>query len=321
MKTTILSVIITTLITFFATKSLFVKPDECSSKANLTHDVHSEEELHEEHGEIIPETLQEFGVEFSTVSGGVLTEPIELPGEIRIDPNRLAHITPRFDGVVKEVFKYTGESVKKNELLAIIESNESLTAYELRSSIDGVIIDMHFTKGETAQKPEHFFAIANLSEVWVNLSIYQKYLPEISVGQKVLLSINSNLKNVEGEISFISPTIDEHTRTATARVVLKNTSGNFRPGQFVAGIVIANKSNCNIVIPKSAIETIGGLPTVFREDEHGFEPVKISIGKQNHDSVEVLSGLVLGQRFVSKGGFVLKTQMSKSTLTEAGCAH
>jgi membrane fusion protein, heavy metal efflux system len=159
MKITILSIILTALITFWVTNT-FVHTEH-EEHSEIHHDEHEGHEEHgeeaEEHHEITPETLQEFGVKFATVSRGVLEEIIELPGEIQIDPNRLAHITPRFDGVVKDVFKYTGESVKKDELLAIIESNESLTDYELRSSIDGIIIDMHLTKGETAQKSEHFF--------------------------------------------------------------------------------------------------------------------------------------------------------------------
>ncbi|MBC8214873.1 MAG: efflux RND transporter periplasmic adaptor subunit [Candidatus Marinimicrobia bacterium] len=308
MKSTIISIVLTAFITFFITKSLVVKPDECNTN-----------QTQEEHNEISPETLQEFGVEYSIVSGGILTQTIELPGEIQVDPNRLAHITPRFDGIVKEVYKFIGQPVKTGDLLAIIESNESLSAYELRSSIDGVIIDMHFTKGETARISENYFEIADLSEVWVNLSVYQKNLSEINNNQTVMFSMNS--QSVEGQISFISPTIDEHTRTAIARVILENTNGNFRPGQFISGNVILSQLKCDIVIPKSAIETVSGLTAVFREDEHGFEPVYVKIGKQNHDSVEVLSGLTLGQRYVSKGGFVLKTQMSKSSLTEAGCAH
>ena len=103
----------------------------------------------------------------------MLTRTIELPGEIIIDPNRLVHITPRYDGIVKEVYKFTGESVKSGDLLAIIESNESLSAYELRSSISGVIIDMHFTKGESVHITDNYFEIADLSEIWVNLNVYQ----------------------------------------------------------------------------------------------------------------------------------------------------
>ena len=285
---------ITVLITYWGTRLLFVPPHAEHQGEHK----HFEHEEHEEHSEITLAILEEFGAEVGSVSSGILEETIQLPGEIKIDPDRLAHITPRFDGVVKEVFKHIGERVKKEELLAIIESNESLTAYELRSSIDGIIIDIHFTKGETAQITEHYFAVANLSEVWVRLSVYQKYLSELEIGQSVELLINPQSPRVVGEISFISPTIDEHTRTATARVSLKNPQGHFRPGQFITGEVTVAKTYIKMIIPKTAIENIGGLPVVFAEDEHGFEPMNIRMGKENQHSVEILSGLNMGQKYV-----------------------
>ena len=312
------TIIITALITFFVTKALVNNDeqhyDHDDHKGHVEHnDEHREHEEHDD--EITLNVLTEFGAEVGITSSGFLMETIELPGEVQIDPDRLAHITPRYDGVVKEVFKQIGENVKKGELLAIIESNESLTAYELTSSIDGVIIDMHFTKGEIAQNTENFFAVANLSEVWVNLSVYQKYLSKLKKGQSVQVLINSDLPQVTGNISFISPTIDKHTRTATARIVLSNSDGWLRPGQFVIGLVTVNQTSCEIIIPKTAIETIKGLPVVFAKDEHGFEPVNIRIGKENSEFVEIISGLKHGQQYIKKGGFILKAQMAKSSFS------
>ena len=147
-KQIIIAIVITAIITFYGTQ-YFLAHNHESAGHTEHHDGHGDEHG-EEHGSELsysPEILKEFGIQIGIAAGGVLEEIIELPGEIKIDPDRLAHITPRFDGVVKEVFKQIGDRVKKNELLAIIESNESLTAYELRSSINGIVIDMHFTKG------------------------------------------------------------------------------------------------------------------------------------------------------------------------------
>ena len=323
------TIIITALVTYWGTKLLLNINNDSHHHNHLEHDEneheehsghnnnHKEHEGHEEHDdEITLNILTEFGAEVGITSNGVLIETIELPGEVQIDPDRLAHITPRFDGLVKEVFKQIGEKVKKGELLAIIESNESLTAYELTSSIDGVIIDMHFTKGEIAQNTENFFAVANLSEVWVHLSVYQKYLSELKNGQSVKVLINSDLPQVKGNISFISPTIDKHTRTATARVILSNSNGLLRPGQFVTGLVTINQTQCEIMIPKTAIETVKGLPVIFAKDEHGFEPINIRIGKENSEYVEIISGLKIGQEYIKKGGFILKAQMAKSSFSD-----
>ena len=302
--------IITATLTFIGTRFFVSHAHE-----NISHTKHHDEHG-DEHGSKLSyttEILKEFGIQIGTASGGVLEEMIELPGEIHIDPDRLAHITPRFDGVVKEVFKQIGHRVRKDELLAIIESNESLTDYELRSSINGIIIDMHFTKGETAQRPDHFFAVADLSEVWVNLSVYQKYLPQFRVGQPANILLSSDVPPVSGRISYISPTLDEHTRTATARVILKNKDSKFRPGQFITGQVIVESTNCEVLIQKTALETMNDQLVVFIKDEDGIESVPVQIGKENYNSVEILSGLKNGQKYVKKGGFILKAQLAKGS--------
>ena len=307
-KQILITIVITAILTFLGTRFFGHQYHE-----NTGHSEHHDDH-DDEHGSGLlysPEILKEFGIQIGTASGGVLEEIIELPGEIQIDPDRLAHITPRFDGVVKEVFKQIGNRVKKDDLLAIIESNESLTAYELRSSIKGIVIDMHFTKGETAQRPDHFFAVADLSEVWVNLSVYQKYLPKFRVGQSANILLSSDLPPVNGSISYISPTLDEHTRTATARVILKNKDSQFRPGQFITGQVVVDRNDCKVLIPKTALETVNDHPVVFVQDEHGIESVTVQIGKENNLSVEILSGLKIGQKYVKKGGFILKAQLAK----------
>ena len=309
-KQILITIVITATLTFFGTR-FFVHHDH----ENTGHSEHNDDHG-DEHGSGLsysPEILKEFGIQIGTASGGVLEEIIELPGEIQIDPDRLAHITPRFDGVVKEVFKQIGDRVKKDELLAIIESNESLTAYELRSSINGIVIDMHFTKGETAQRPDHFFAVADLSEVWVILSVYQKYLPQFRVGQSANILLSSDLPPVSGSISYISPTLDVQTRTATARVVLKNKDSKYRPGQFITGQVVVDRNNCKVLIPKTALETVNDQPVVFVKDEHGIESVPVQIGQENNHSVEILSGLKIGQKYVKKGGFILKAQLAKGS--------
>jgi len=313
MKKIILStIIITALITFWVTKEMVNSHQ--NNYSIQEHESHSGHGDHEDHKENITEkVLFEFGAEVDIASSGILNKTIELPGEIQLDPDRLVHITPRFGGLVKEVYKQIGDKVNEGDLLAIIESNESLTVYELKSSINGIIIDMHFTKGETAQNSDNFFAIANLSKVWLNLSVYQKYLTQLKIGQTVNVLIKKDFPSISGEISYISPTIDEHTRTAIARVVLSNSYGWLRPGQFITGFVTISQSSCSIMIPKTAIETIKGLDVVFTKNEHGYEPINIKIGQQNSEFVEILSGLKIGQQYVKKGGFILKAQMAKSS--------
>lgn len=304
-------------IVFIFLSLLFIQCS-CASDHSEKHKEPTEEknEHEEEIVKLTQEEINEFGIEISTAGPGKLEQHVDLTGEIVIDPDRLAHIFPRFPGIVKEVRKKIGTPVKKGEVLAIIESNESLSPYEVKSLIEGEVIDMHLTRGEVIADGDHTFIIADLSKVWVNLSVYQKDLPDIQLGQKVYISAGPNTKEIEGKISYISPVVDEKTRTATARVVLNNSDGYWRPGLFVSGKVIIGDETVSVFVPKTALENFENRTVVFVKHKEGFEPQPVTIGRSNTKAVEIVAGLKPGQNYVSKGGFTLKAELQKEAFGE-----
>lgn len=309
----------TIVITFALTKMWDLYHNSPSKKQNVIiadNEEHINHDNHEENLPVVsisPEELEEFDIDIDLAGPGSIEIHRDLTGEIVIDPDRLAHISPRFPGIVKEVLKQLGDHVKKDEVLAIIESNESLTHYEVRSLIEGTIIEMHLTQGEMVADADHAFVVADLSEVWVNFSIYQKDLPFIRIGQMAEINSGQKLPPATGTISYISPILDEHTRTATARVILKNPDGSLRPGLFVTGKVIVENISVDMAIPKTALQSIEGQPSVFVKTLEGFEPQAVHLGRTNQYYVEILSGLKPSQEYVSKGGFTLKAQLAKGT--------
>lgn len=270
--------------------------------------------LHEDEQivKISPEEMKEFGVETAVAGPEKLQVHVTLPGEVVIPPDNLAHIHPRFPGIVKKVSKSIGDQVKKGEVLAVIESNESMTDYAIKSLIDGTVIEMHITRGEMVDDSKHGFVIANLNTVWVFLQVYQKDLPYVHKGQKVRISAGKGMPEVESTISYISPIIDQTTRTAEARVVLHNTRGIWKPGLFVTGRIVTENRNVDIAVPKTALETLHGKTIVFVKEDDGFKPQPVHINRENDTLVEIVHGLKAGQTYVSKNGFVLKAELMKS---------
>ena len=163
--------------------------------------------------------------------------------------------------------------------------------------------------------------IADLSTVWAVLTVYQKDLAAIRSGQTVEVVASHDLAAATGTIDYVSPILDEHTRTTTARVVLANDEGHWRPGLFVTGVVVVERVRGDIVVPKTAIQTVAGRSVVFVETSDGFEARPVRLGQTDGESVEVIAGLESGERYVAAGGFVLKAEMSKAAFSHAGHAH
>ena len=283
------------------------------------HDEHG----NEEHGAIRldTETTKEFGIDVEAAAPGVLVLHTTLPGEVQVNQDQTAHIVPRYPGLVIEVRKTIGDDVQKGDVLAVLEGNESLAPYDLKSLIGGKIIEKHITLGESLNEDDVSFTVSNLGTVWIDLTLYQKDILSVKKGQKVVISGGEHLPTAEGKISYISPTVDKHTRTGHARVVLPNPKGTWKPGLFVTGHVQTAKRRVNVLVPAGALQSIDGNVSVFVETNEGFELRPIEIGQRNRARVEVVSGLQPGERYVRKGGFTLKAEMARGELEHAGHAH
>ena len=270
----------------------------------------------EEHSEIVKlseEELKELGIKVEKVSSQKLQLHTDLTGEIVPSPENVAHIVPRFTGLVKNVYKKIGDNVGKGEVIAIIESNESLVTYEVKSSIEGVVLELHMTPGELIGDDKHVVTVADLSSVWAELNVYQKDLKKIRVGQTAEIYFDEINNAVNGKIFYLSPTLDEHTRTATARVRLNNTMGSWKPGMFVSSRVLTDLIKVEQAVTLNSIQNFDGQKVVFVKDGYGFKPQPITIGKTNTKYAEILSGLNKDQNYIAQGAFVIKSELLKES--------
>jgi cobalt-zinc-cadmium efflux system membrane fusion protein len=276
------------------------------------HDDHDHDEHEPTLVQLSPEELAEFGILLETAGSGFIEVYASLPGEVQANADRLAHIVPRYSGIVTEVRAQTGDQVKQGDVLAIVESDNALTPYELKTLIDGTVIAKHITRGEAVSRDRDTYLIADLSSVWVDLTVYQRDIDRIKVGQEVAIYTGHGPVAGRGTISYITPVIDERTRTATARLTLGNEDGEWRPGMFITAQVLIERLESEVVIPKTAIHTLDERKVVFVETPEGFSPQEVVLGKEGPANIEVLSGLNLGARYVSIGGFTLKAELGKS---------
>ena len=195
--------------------------------------------------------------------------------------------------------------------------DEKLAWYPLRAPFDATVIEKHITLGEKLSDESCAFTIADLSTVWIELSVYQKDLPLIKPGQHVTVTVGSAGGKFNGIISYVGPVVGEKTRTALARVVLDNASGVLRPGTFVTAEVLVDKVATKVVVPKNVIQDINDKPAVFVKIDHGFEARIETPGRANDVSVEIVLGLQAGEQIVTKNSFRLKAELQKA----AGGAH
>jgi cobalt-zinc-cadmium efflux system membrane fusion protein len=252
-------------------------------------------------------------IELLTAGPETLRDSLLLNGILQPNQESLVQVTPRFPGVVREIKKRIGDNVEKGELLAKIESNQSLTVYEIRAPISGTVIDRQISLGEYASEQKPAFTVADISTVWVDLSVYRRNLPRVRIGDKILIDVGDGGAPVEAALSYISPIGSSDTQSALARAVVPNPDMRLRTGLFVSARLILAAKKVPIAVRATAIQTVENRKVVFVRSGDKFEARDVDVGAQDPENVEILFGVLEGDRYAAKNSFIVKAELGKGS--------
>jgi cobalt-zinc-cadmium efflux system membrane fusion protein len=262
------------------------------------------------------ESRKKAGICVETAGPAKLAIKLNLNGKIAANEERMTHVIPRFPGVVKSVTKRLGDEVAKGEVLATVESNESLQTYDIKAELDGTVIKKDATLGEFVSGQEPIFTVADLSTVWADFSVYRQDFPLLREGQTIVIEGGPGMEKAETKISYISPFGSENSQTMLARAVLPNPKGEWRPGIFVHGKVIIDQAEVPVAVEVSAIQTFRDWDVVFISVGELFEAVPVELGRRDDEWVEIKSGLKPGDKYAAENSFIVKADIGK-----AGASH
>lgn len=279
---------------------------------------HHEEEATQDHITLSAAAIASAGIETSPAGPGRIATTLAIPGEIAPNADRLAHIVPRFPGIARAIHVRLGDTVRRDQILAVVESNESLSPYDVRSLTSGTVLERHITLGEFVRDDADIFVIADLSTVWANLAISSRDVERVRVGQQVTVRALNGSASASGRIDYLGQVVEEPTRAGTARVILRNPRREWRPGMFIAAQVVVSERHAAVAIPETAVQQVEGKNIVFVREAGHFARRDVELGASDSRVVEVRSGLTPGEVFVTRGAFILKSELLKS---EAGHDH
>jgi cobalt-zinc-cadmium efflux system membrane fusion protein len=239
-----------------------------------------------------------------------IRETLTLTGHVQADPNRLSRVHARFPGVVQKVKKELGENVRAGEVLATVQSNESLQTYTVKAPIDGLIVHRDIQTGE-ATGSDPLFIIADISRVWAELNVFGQNLNRVQPGQHVVVE-SLNAQPVEGKISWISPLAAHASQSVNARVELDNEDTRVRPGQFVRARVTVSEHDVALAVQLSALQKFRDFDVVFAKFDETYEVRMLTLGKRDDQWVEVTEGLKPGTEYVTGNSYLIKADIEKS---------
>lgn len=193
----------------------------------------------------------------------------------------------------------------------------------IRAPLSGVVTERLVSAGSGIQAGQQMFTLSNISSVWITANVPQQQLGRINVGSIATVKTTATGdQEINARVTYIDPGINEDTRTAKVRLAVDNPGERLRAGMFVevgfqTGTDAAKGEE--LVVNSEAIQRVGEKNIVFvpRDNEPGaFEVREVETGGEVSGYTRIKSGLKLGEKVVTKGSFVLKTQLQKGDLGE-----
>ncbi len=260
---------------------------------------------------IAPAILKAADIQTSVAESQTIKTQLKVVGKIVPNRDTLAPIYPRYSGIIKALTKNLGDEVTKGEVLVTIESNESLQNYDITAPITGTIVQKYATNGEQAQNTKPIYEVANLTTVWADFTLYRKETPRVKQGMEVVVTGDEGTPKSTSVISYIAPLGIEDSQTTLARAVLSNEERLWLPGMYVNGAITIKEKTVPVAVLLSAIQRLNDKDVIFVRQGDYFEATPVILGEKDEQWVEVVSGLDVGQPYVSKNSFFMKAELGK----------
>ncbi len=208
--------------------------------------------------------------------------------------------------------KLTALGVPSSSLAGVPTApRDSLPRFEIRAPLDGTVVDREVTVGEAVTADKQIFRVADLSSVWVEVSVYAKDLAAVRRGQEAIVVSSDLGLEAPGRIGFIGQLVGEQTRSAPARLTLANPQGRWRPGLFVTVRLVRDEATVPIAVLNEGIQTFRDWQVVFVKYGDWFEGRPLELGRTDGEYTEVLSGLKPGDQYATANSFAVKAEIGK----------
>jgi len=196
----------------------------------------------------------------------------------------------------------------------------TLRRYELRAPLAGRVVERRVDVGSAVGKegdPADVYLVADLSTVWIELSVPTLDLAQVQEGARVTVtpSREGGDRRAEGRVIFVSPFLNPETRSARVVVALPNADLAWRPGTFVTAELEIAREDVPVRVPKAALQTVAGTRVVFVRNPDGFAMRAVELGRADDESYAVTAGLAPGEAIAVGNTFLLKAELGKA---EAG---
>ncbi len=186
--------------------------------------------------------------------------------------------------------------------------------FTLRTPISGTITERNINPGMEVRSDQTLplFVISNLSQLWVQMDLFEKDIGLIHVGARVLLQVPAYPdERFTATISYIGQVVDETTRTVKVRCILPNPKNRLLPAMFTSIEVQNDPEDLAVVVPLTALFTEEQSVWLYvNMGNYHYQKRLVKVGLRLKDRAIILSGLKPGELLVTDGALLLRAEQN-----------
>ncbi len=200
--------------------------------------------------------------------------------------------------------------ISAEQIRALAESGEAKRTLTFRSPVAGIVTEKKAQQGMRFMAGETLYQVADLSSVWVVADVFEQDIGLVKAGAAAKIRINAYPDKVfSGRVTYVYPTLKAETRTVPVRVELANAGLLLKPAMFAEVELAVSARGAVVSVPVSAVIDSGRRQIVLIEQGEGrFEPREVKLGARSDQDVEVLDGLMDGERVVVAANFLIDAE-------------
>ena len=217
-------------------------------------------------------------------------------------------IFARIDALAQKEISARADHDKARAELEVARAETELRRVELektkvRAPFDGVVGARLVSPGERVRRSTKLVRVDAVDRLQLVFAVPEIGVPFVRTGMPVTITVKPYPDvRFDGEVFFVSPTLDETTRRLMLKAWVPNPDRKLQPGLFAnLQVQLANRENA-LVVPESAVLVDQNGTFVWRISDDGkASRVAVETGLRKASRVEITSGLAPGDRVVSAG--------------------
>ena len=200
------------------------------------------------------------------------------------------------------------------QIKQLIKSRKVAQRIDIYAPKKGTITDLNVNEGAFISPSTTVITAVNLDTVWVDVEVFAAQVSLIKLGDIASMTLDYFPgKEWLGKVGFIYPEMSESNRTLRVRLQFDNPNQMLKPNMFSSVIITPKMDQERLYIPREAVIYAGNMNRVVLAMGDGkFRSVLVKVGIENQQTIEILSGLEVGQKIVTSAQFLLDSESSIS---------